>query len=96
MVQGAAADLIIDDCLVDIKTTKYLRLKATDLRQIVGYYILYLLSGRSADRPLGEIKRVGIYFSRHAFLHTFEIERIIEPALLPQVVKANGTVIPNV
>jgi hypothetical protein len=50
------------------------------LHQIVGYYILCLLSGKSAKRPLGEIKRVGIYFSRHAFLHTLEIEKMIEVA----------------
>lgn len=87
LVQGADADLIIDDCLIDIKTTKYLRFKTADLHQIVGYYILCLLSGRSAKRPLGEIRRVGIYFSRHAFLHTLEIEKIIETAAMPQLVK---------
>lgn len=87
LVEGADADLIIDDCLIDIKTTKYLRLRVADLHQIVGYYILCLLSGKSAKRPLGEIRRVGIYFSRHAFLHTIEIEKIIEAAAMPQLVK---------
>lgn len=87
LVQGADADLVIDDCLIDIKTTKYLRLKVADLHQVVGYYILCLLSGKSAKRPLGEIRRVGIYFSRHAFLHTLEIEKIIEAAIMPQLVK---------
>lgn len=87
LVEGADADLIIDDCLIDIKTTKYLRLKVADLHQVVGYYILCLLSGKSAKRPLGEIRRVGIYFSRHAFLHTLEIEKIIEAAAMPRLVK---------
>jgi hypothetical protein len=87
LVQGADADIIIDDCLIDIKTTKYLRLKVADLHQIVGYYILCLLSGKSAKRSLGEIRRVGIYFSRHAFLHTLEIEKIIEAAAIPRLVK---------
>lgn len=87
LVKGADADVIIDDCLIDIKTTKYLRLKVADLHQIVGYYILYLLSGKSAKRPLGEIRRVGIYFSRHALLHTLEVEKIIEVIDMPQLVK---------
>ncbi len=87
LVQGADADVILDDCLIDIKTTKYLRFKVADLHQIVGYYILCLLSGKSAKRPLGEIKRVGIYFSRHAFLHMLEIEKIIEAAAVPRLVK---------
>lgn len=87
LVEGADADVIIDDCLIDIKTTKYLRLKVADLHQVVGYYILCLLSGKSVKRPLGEIRRVGIYFSRHAFLHTLEIEKIIESAAMPQIVK---------
>lgn len=30
---------------------------------------------------------MGIYFSRHAFLHTLEIEKIIEPASVPRLVK---------
>jgi hypothetical protein len=87
LVKGADADVIIDDCLIDIKTTKYLRFKLADLHQIVGYYILYLLSGKSTRRPLGEIKRIGIYFSRHAFLHTLDIEKIVENSAMPQLVK---------
>jgi hypothetical protein len=87
LVQGADADVILDDCLIDIKTTKYLRLKVADLHQIVGYYILYLLSGKSAKRPLGEIKHVGIYFSRHAFLHTLEIGKIIKADAMPELLK---------
>jgi hypothetical protein len=44
LVGGADADLIIDDCLIDIKTTQCLRFKVADLHQIVGYYLLSLLS----------------------------------------------------
>jgi hypothetical protein len=87
LVRGADADLIVDDCLIDVKTTRYLKFKTRDLHQIVGYYLLYLLTGVSAKRPIGKINRVGVYFSRHAFLHTLELEKIIEPGQIQAVLK---------
>lgn len=87
LVRGADADLIVDDCLIDVKTTKHLKFKTRDLHQIVGYYFLYLLTGVSAKRPIGKVRHVGVYFSRHAFLHTLELEKIIDPGEIQTVLK---------
>ena len=83
LVGGADADLIIDDALIDIKTTKYLKLKRKDFHQIVGYYLLFRLGGLT-DAPIEpEITRLGIYFSRHGKLVTFPVKSIINESQLP-------------
>lgn len=38
-------DLLLDNSLIDIKTTKYLELKRDYLNQLIGYYILFLIGG---------------------------------------------------
>jgi hypothetical protein len=43
IVGGADADFIIDDLLVDIKTTKYLELKEEYFHQLLGYYVLFAI-----------------------------------------------------
>ena len=68
-VGGADADLIIDDKLIDIKTTKHLTFKREYFRQLIGYTILnwrenYMYKG---------ISHLGIYFSRFGILFTFPI-----------------------
>lgn len=44
LVGGADADIILDRTLIDVKTTKYLRLSVKDWRQLVGYAVLSNLS----------------------------------------------------
>jgi hypothetical protein len=74
LVGGADADLIIDNTLIDIKTTKHLSLERKDLNQILGYYILSLIGGvndKPDDRP---IENIGIYFARYGELWTVPLK----------------------
>jgi hypothetical protein len=67
-VSGADADLVCDDLLIDIKTTKNMTNPRQYLRQLAGYAALAALGGISdgdATYPT-PIRRLGIYFSRHA------------------------------
>jgi len=73
-VIGADADIIIDGVLVDIKTTKYLKLNREYLRQLLGYYILNL---REID--VFNVLSLGIYFARYGILHKIDIP--MSPAL---------------
>ena len=66
-LNGADADLIIDSRLIDIKTTKYLKFKREDFRQLVGYQILNI---RENDM-YGSIESLGLYFSRFGILFIF-------------------------
>jgi len=82
LVGGADVDLVIDDTILDIKTTKHLKLQRKYFHQIVGYYLLFRLGGL-ADAPIEpEIKRLGIYFSRHGKLVTFPVKDIINESRL--------------
>jgi len=75
LVGGADADLIIDNTLIDIKTTKHLKLDRVHLNQVLGYYILSLIGGvnnNPNDRP---IENIGLYFARHNELWTLPLHQ---------------------
>jgi hypothetical protein len=75
LVGGADADFIIDDTLIDLKTTKNLKLDRDYYNQLVGYYILSKLGGID-DLQDHAIKKFGIYFSRHGLLYTMPVSDI--------------------
>ena len=83
LVGGADADLVLDDTLIDIKTTKYLELKRRDFDQILGYYTLHTIAGVGEIEPKIPIRKLAIYFSRHAYLHVFKVEEIVNPQTFP-------------
>lgn len=78
LVGGADADLVIDDMLIDIKTTKNLELRRSDFNQIIGYYALYEIGGINGMPQNYDIKRLGIYFSRYGYLYLIDVQRIID------------------
>lgn len=86
LVGGADADLIVDDMLVDIKTTKFLSFTQEQYNQLIGYYILSKLGkiNESEDIP---ISKIGIYFSRHGILHTISAEEIENHPNFPKFVR---------
>ena len=60
-IGGADADLIVDGCLIEIKTTKQSAVDPVSLRQLAGYT---LLDWQDTQR----IQAVGLYLSRHGLL----------------------------
>lgn len=87
LVSGADADLIIDDNLIDIKTTKNLELRMADFHQLMGYYVLYQISGIGGLQPKPEIRKVSIYFARYAYLHTIEVKSLINEESFPNFIR---------
>lgn len=77
LVSGADADLLIDDKLIDIKTTKKLELKSADYCQVIGYLILHRISGIDERKEI-KINQLGIYYSRYGYLFLFNIKDIID------------------
>lgn len=65
-VGGADADLIIDDTLIDIKTTKYLEFKRPAFRQLIGYWWL-----NQREHSLYNFSKLAIYFSRYGVFYAF-------------------------
>lgn len=69
-VGGADADLIIDGCLIELKTTKRPKLPREWIYQLVGYALL-------DDIDCYDIDRVGFYLSRVPTLLTWELPDLI-------------------
>lgn len=85
LVGGADADLVIDDILIDIKTTKSGKLDKGQFHQLVGYYVLSHIGGINSHRDI-EINRLGVYYSRYGELLTFP-SSILHNDRFPQFIK---------
>lgn len=72
LVLGADADLIIDEMIIDIKTTKYLELKDEYIAQLLGYLLLSEIAKESIP-SFPVIYELGIYYSRHSYLFKFPV-----------------------
>jgi hypothetical protein len=80
LVGGADADLVIDDTLVDIKTTKYFQITPAMVHQLVGYRILLAACEPHGSTAQGapRITHAAIYFSRHAKLERLRYIDLID------------------
>lgn len=77
LIGGADADLVIDNLLIDIKTTAKLEFKIEHFNELIGYYTLYKLGG-IPDAPVEpKIEKLGIYYSRYGELYTFSVASVI-------------------
>lgn len=88
LVGGADTDLILDHCLIDIKTTKWLKFSREHLDQLIGYYLLYLIGGIPGLQREYAITHLGIYYSRHAYLYTFPVESVMPTGSLKSLLLA--------
>jgi len=82
LVGGADADLLLDDCLIDIKTTKDPRLDVRDFFQLIGYYLLHGFDGFNYAAPKTvhqEINYLAIYFSRYGYLWKVPVSEVLPP-----------------
>ncbi len=70
-VGGADADLIVDGCLIDIKTTKQSTLDPEWLRQLAGYLLLDYHNQY-------HLQAVGLYFARHGILLSWPSEHFVQ------------------
>jgi len=72
LVRGADADLLIDDKIIEIKVSKYLRLFRDYFYQLLGYYTLYRIAYEE-----NFIHQLGVYFARHGYLYLFKIRDVV-------------------
>ena len=76
-LMGAEGDIVIDDVLIDIKTYGNLKIDRDIFNQLLGYYTLYRIGGIQGMPPNNQINKLGVYFSRHGYLHTYRVEDLI-------------------
>jgi hypothetical protein len=78
MVKGADADIVIDNLLIDVKTTTALGMSRKTFDQLIGYYILYSLDGIQGATDESIIKKLGCYSSRYGELISFDVVDVID------------------
>ena len=78
LVGGADADVVIDDTLIEIKTTIKWDFKRDYFSQLIGYYCLYCIGGIDGLPKKRKIKNFAIYFSRQAYLHVLPLNQCID------------------
>ncbi|HXM66078.1 MAG TPA: hypothetical protein VN911_05055 [Candidatus Acidoferrum sp.] len=86
LVGGADDDLIIDDTLIDLKTTKHLTFGREHFNQLAGYYLLSCIGGVD-DCEEGGINYLAIYFARYGFFHRIPVARCIAESKLPALLR---------
>lgn len=82
LVGGADADIVVDDCVIEIKTVKDISVELAFVRQLVGYALLaneYGITTLSQLYP-GRITRLAVYFSRTGQLFSFPLSEVIHPS----------------
>ncbi len=84
LVQGADADLIVGDRLIDIKATKKPHVERDMVRQLVGYMILAHRARRS-DRSLPRLRSLEIYFARYGCMWSISTAAILGSPHYPDV-----------
>jgi hypothetical protein len=80
LVGGADADIVIDNTIIDIKTTKEPKLQSDHFYQTIGYYILYRLGGINGAPEGQRIDQLGIYSSRYGSLLKVRLDDIADEA----------------
>jgi hypothetical protein len=78
LVNGADCDLVIDDAIIEIKTTKDCKVKRDYFDQLIGYYLLFKIGGLSGAPKGHQIKQLGIYFSRYGHLWLFDVSAVVK------------------
>lgn len=76
LVNGADADIILDDMLVDIKVIQQPGMSREIFNQLLGYYTLYRIGGFDKDGRF-PINRVAIYSARYGEFLKYDIESLM-------------------
>jgi len=66
-----AGDILIDDTLIEVKTTRYSKIKRSDLNQIILYNFIEILDQKERYDPK-KFYKVALYYSRTNYLHVFD------------------------
>lgn len=84
----AVADLLIDDMIIEIKTTKNLRVNRDDFNQLVAYYLLLKSKGsRESPRKSRDVESLGIYYSRYGYLLKIDPKYLMKQSQVPSLIR---------
>jgi len=99
MVAGTSASLILDDTIIEVKTTKTLKLTPEYLHLMVGFYLLNEINRKQGAKVVYNIENIAIYFARFQKLVKISIHKVImsenEEELRDWLEKEAGTYLKN-
>ena len=91
LANGADADLLIDDALIEIKTTKSRSIRPEHFDQLIAYLALARLYGVDGLSAKPRIKKLGIYYSRYGNYLEFDLEDVLDGPSFREFLKWFGT-----
>lgn len=74
--KNSDADYIIDDMLVDIRTTKDFSMKPSYFYDLMGYLALCTINGVNYGQANTDIKKLGIYYPRQGHLEVINLNKL--------------------
>jgi hypothetical protein len=88
MVGGADADLLVDDTLIELKTTKKLEFSTETFNQLLGYYVLHNIGGIGINiNPKAAIRNIGMYSARFGVFVRIPIDSIVNLQTFPKFIR---------
>jgi len=78
IIGGADADLLIDDMLIDVKTSATLRVRVEDWRQLICYAALNKHFPIGGEKRPKAIRHIGIYFARYNYLVSWPLRKVVD------------------
>lgn len=88
LIGGADADFVLDDMVVDVKTTQNLKPKPEDIFQQICYVLLCNLGGLGCTgTKWPPLRRIGFYRSRYGRFMSWPVEDLVDAKQFPPFVK---------
>jgi hypothetical protein len=87
---GASPDLILDRCLIEVRTGKDARIDVRDYFLLIGHYLLVGLGGIAGAEGRTEqcpIASIGIYYARFGQLWKVPVREVLPPAAVPDLTR---------
>jgi hypothetical protein len=78
IIGGADADLLIDDLLIDVKTSVTLSVRIEDWRQLICYAALNKHFPIGGGKRPKAIRHIGIYFARYDYLVSWPLREVVD------------------
>lgn len=87
MMGGADADFVVDDAIIECKTTASSKLDENSLNQVLAYYLLALLNPNANGMHLTGLKRIVIYFARSGYLYSIRVDEFLGERELEKLIR---------
>lgn len=87
LIGGADVDLVLDETIIDFKTTMHLRDFRKYAYQLIGYYLLFLIGGIDGAPRKTNMDFLGIYYSRQGLLYKISVKEMIGKCNMKKITK---------